>query len=234
MSLFFISDLFSQINYDRGIQNGLFVKKGTWMGGATFSYNEQTNRNYEFLVLDDVDASGYTFKVSPFVGYFIKDNIALGGRFVYSRSLTDLGNLSLNLGDDMNFDVSDAYYLEHMGVGSFFVRTYMSIGNSKVFGFFNEASIRYGYGQGKNHTGVGIDLTGTYQTIQSLQIGFSPGLTAFVTNFAAVEVSIGMMGWNAKWINQTTDQVETGYRRTTSASFKIDIFSLNIGMNFYF
>ena len=82
-------------------------------------------------------------------------------------------------------------------------------------------------------SGTGNDLTGTYQYIHNLQLGAAPGLSAFVTNNVAVEVSIGIVGLDFKWINQETNQVESGYRRKSSANFKIDIFSLNIGMCFY-
>ena len=38
---------------------------------------------------------------------------------------------------------------------------------------------------------------------------------------------------NFKWQNQKTNQVETGMRRTSSGNFKINLFSINIGMTFY-
>lgn len=37
-----------------------------------------------------------------------------------------------------------------------------------------------------------------------------------------------------KWTDQTTDQIDKGSRRSSSANFKIDLFSINLGMNFYF
>lgn len=74
-------------------------------------------------------------KVSPFFGYFIRDNVALGGRFSYNRTYTDLGNISLDLDDDINFDISDVNYLEHTFSATGFVRTYMPIGSSKIFWF---------------------------------------------------------------------------------------------------
>lgn len=238
--LFFIAGLFvpallfAQMKFDRGIQTGVFIPKGTWMAGTTFSYSEHEDDNFKFFILDDVKSLGYTFKISPFFGYFFRDNIAVGGRFTYNRSYTDLGNLSLSLDEDLSFEIKDALYLEHTFSGSLFLRTYMPIGNSKIFGLFNEARCTYGYGQGKNSTGTGNELSGTYQTINNLQIGFSPGLSAFVTNYAALEVSVGVLGFNAKWIDQITDQVHESSRRTSSAKFKIDLFSINIGMNLYF
>lgn len=223
--------------FDRGIQNQTFIPKGQWMLGSTFSYSEHEDNNFSFLgVLQDIESLGYSFKVSPFFGYFIKDNIAVGGRFAYKRSYTDLGNISLDLGDDMNFSLSDVKYLEHEISTTGFIRTYMPIGKSKVFGLFNEARITYGYSQGKNTSGVmnTEEYTGTYQTVNKLQIGMCPGLTAFITNFAAVEVSVDILGFDIKWIDQVTDQVETGSRRNSSANFKIDLFSINLGINFYF
>lgn len=220
--------------FDRGIQSHTFIPKGQWMIGTTFSYSEHEDNNYKFLVLENIESTGYTFKVSPFFGYFFRDNVAIGGRFAYNRSFTDLGNLSLDLDEDIDFDISNMKYLEHTFSATGFIRTYMPIGSSKVFGLFNEARVTYGYGQGKNSTGVDADYSGTYQTINSLQIGMTPGLTAFITNFAAVEVSVGVLGFDVKWVDQVTDQIETGSRRNSSANFKIDLFSINLGMNFYF
>lgn len=223
--------------FDRGIQNQTFIPKGQWMLGSTFSYSEHEDNNFSFLgVLQDIESLGYSFKVSPFFGYFIKDNVAVGGRFSYKRSYTDLGNLSLDLGEDLDFSLSDVKYLEHEFSTTGFVRTYLPIGRSKVFGLFNEARITYGYSQGKNTSGEmnTEDYTGTYQTVNKLQIGMCPGLTAFITNFAAVEVSVDVLGFDIKWIDQVTNQVETGSRRSSSANFKIDLFSINLGINCYF
>ena len=97
---------------------------------------------------------------------------------------------------------------------------------------FNEARITYGYGKEKNSTGVDKELDATYQTMQNLQIGFAPGMTAFITDWTAVEVSVGVMGFNFKWIAQKTNQVETGYRSVNSGNFKIEHLSINIGMTF--
>lgn len=223
--------------FDRGIQNHTFIPKGQWMVGTTFSYSEHEDNNFSFLgVLENIESIGYSFKVSPFFGYFIRDNVAVGGRFAYNRSYTDLGNISLDLDEDMNFSIADMKYLEHEFSGTGFIRTYMPIGRSKVFGLFNEARLTYGYSQGKSSSGVmgTAEYTGTYQTVNKLQIGMCPGLTAFITNFAAVEVSVDVLGFDVKWTDQVTNQVETGSRRSSSANFKIDLFSINLGMNFYF
>jgi hypothetical protein len=186
-----------------------------------------------FLVLKDVEALGYRFKVSPYVGYFFKNNIAAGARFSYNRTYLDMDNFDLNLGEDFNISLNNLYYLEHKYEVSGFIRTYMPVGRSKIFGLFNEARVTYGYSSGKNSTGSGVEYDGTYQKAHNLQIGIAPGLTAFVTDWASVEVSFGVMGFNIKWQDQTTNQIETGSRQVSSGNFKFDLFSLNIGMSFY-
>ncbi|MBQ4161535.1 MAG: hypothetical protein IJD84_01385 [Parabacteroides sp.] len=218
---------------DREVQKAVFVPKGSWMVGGAISYSEHNEGNLNYLILKDVEGEGYNFSVSPYFGYFFRDNIAIGGRFAYKRDFLDLGNFDLNLGEDFNISLKDIYYLEHKYEASMFVRTYMPIGRSKIFGLFNEARLTYGYGTGKNSTGSGVTYDGTYQTVQNMQIGFAPGLTAFITNWSAVEVSVGVMGFDFKWLDQETNQVETGKQRISSGNFKINLFSINIGMTIY-
>ena len=218
---------------DREIMKMVFVPKGLWLAGGTISYSEHEEDNLNFLVLKDITGRGYTFGISPYVGYFFRDNMAAGLRFSYNRTYLDLGNLDLNLGEDFNISLDDLYYLEHKYQVGGFLRTYMAIGKSKIFGFFNEIRLNYGYASGKNSTGSGTTYDGTYERTHSLQIGFAPGLAAFVTDWSAVEVSMGVMGFNFDWVNQKSNQIETGYRRTSSGSFKINLLSINIGMTFY-
>lgn len=217
---------------DRDVQSQVFIPKGTWMAGGTVSYSEHDENNLNFLVIKDVEGKGYDFNVSPYAGYFFRDNIAAGFRFAYNRDYLDLGNLDMDL-SDLTLSFKDLYYLEHKYEASGFLRTYMPIGRSKVFGLFNEARLTYGYGRGKNSTGSGTDYDGSFQTVQNLQIGFAPGLTAFITDWSAVEVSVGVMGFNFKWIDQETNRVEEGSQRVSSGNFKINLFSINIGMTFY-
>ena len=217
---------------DREVQETVFIPKGTWMMGGSVSYSEHDEGNLNFLIMEDVEGKGYNFSVSPYVGYFFRNNIAAGFRFTYNRDYLDLGNMDINLGDiTISFD--DLYYLEHKYEASGFLRTYIPIGRSKIFGLFNEARITYGYGKGKNSTGSGTTYDGTFQTVQNLQIGFAPGLTAFITDWSAVEVSVGVMGFDFKWIDQQSNRVEEGSMRTSSGNFKINLFSINIGMTFY-
>lgn len=225
---------YAQKGFDREIKSSLFVPKGTWTGGISFSYLEMEGDNYQFLVLDNLEGDGYTFKVSPHFAYFFKDNVSIGLKGSYNRTYVNLETANIDLGDDLGLDLNDYYALSHGMSVSGCLRTYMGLGNSKVFGFFNELSLTYSYSQGKITSGKDKELTGTYQVVNGFQIGATPGLTAFVTNNLAVEVSVDVLGLNFQWIDQTTNQVESGSFRKSSANFKINIFSINLGVCTYF
>ena len=147
---------------DRGIHERVFIPKGQWMVGGTISYSEHDEDNLNFLVLKNVEGLGYDFKVSPYVGYFFRDNMSAGIRFAYNRTYLDLKSFELNLGEDFNISLDDLYYLEHRFETSGFLRTYMPVGRSKIFVMFNECRMNYGYARVKNSTGSCILFDGTF------------------------------------------------------------------------
>lgn len=218
---------------DRGIVNYLFVPKNSWMGGISVSYSNHFNTDYDFLIVKDWSGSGNTIKFSPFAGYFFKNNMAAGARFTYKRTTVNIDELSIDLGDELNFSIKDIAYIDQSYYGTAFIRTYVGLGEDRRFGLFNEASITLGGGRGKFITGKEIDLKGTYQTSKELQIGMSPGLSVFIANEVAVEASVGVLGFTFKKIDQTTNQIYNGSRRTSNANFKINLFSINLGITAY-
>ena len=218
---------------DREAMKSVFIPKGQWIVGGEISWNEWDNDNLNYLVLKNIEFEGHTFSAGPYFGYFVANNIALGGRFSYKRYFMNLGQFDLNLGEDLNISLDDLYYLEHNYMATGFMRSYMPIGRSNVFGFFAEVQLTYGYTEGKNTTGRGETLSGTYERIHNLQLGFCPGLTVFATDFMASEVSVNMGGYRIKWGEQETNRIEQGKVRTSGANFKLNLFSVKLGMTFY-
>jgi hypothetical protein len=221
--------------FDRGIEvnSTVFVPKGQWIVGGNISYSTHDNENYKFLVIENINSTGYNFKVSPMFAYAIKDNMALGLRGGYNRQLLKVNNADLNLGEDMNLGVSDYYSLKHTSTGSLIYRNYITLGKSKRFALFNEMQLTYGYGQAKLVDSSGAAVTGTYETTHDIAIGCSPGLVAFINNSTAVEVNVGVLGFNYSQTKQVTDQVYVGYRKASQMNFKINIFSIALGIAFY-
>lgn len=218
---------------DRALLKAVFVPKKQWLLGGTINYQEWDTDNINLLVLKDIDIEGHNFTASPYFGYFVANNIAIGGRYSYSRHYFYLGNFDLNLGEDFNISLQDLYYLEHTHEGTVFLRTYMPLGRSKMFGFFNDVQLTYAHTVGKNSTGSGADYDGSYGKTHALKLSFCPGMTAFVTDFMAAEASIGIMGFKYKWQEQQTNRVETGKSRSAGANFRFNLLSINLGITFY-
>lgn len=217
----------------RNIKLGTFIPKGQWIAGSSISYSEHNEKNYQFLVVDGFNSDGYTFKVSPLVCYAFKDNVAAGGRFSYGRSMMKLNDLSIDLGDDNQFEVNDLYQLKHSYSAMAVLRNYITLGDSKRFALFSETQLGIGGSQSKVVTKGGDSVTGTYSKTTEFNIGVAPGIVAFINNYTAVEVSIGVLGLDFSKVRQTTDQVYAGERSSSSANFKINLFSIGLGIAFY-
>ncbi len=212
----------------------LFVPKGQWVFGGTASYSTHTNDNYRFLIVEDINSTGYTVRVSPMVAYALHDNMALGARFTYSRSLLKLDKAHLEFGSEDNtteLSAKDFYTLKHNYTASFIWRQYIPLGRSKRFALFNETSLSFGGIQSKFANDSPVK--GTYQTGYEVGIGISPGIVAFATNNMAVEVNVGVMGINYSHINQVHNQVRDGDIKSSMMNFKVNIFSIGLGMAFY-
>lgn len=229
---------------DRSELKATFIPKGTWMAGLAANYHEWDNENLNFLVLKNLDLKAHMLSVSPATGYFVSDNLAIGLRYNYSRQFFDLGSLELSLGEDLNINLKDLYYIEHKHEAAVFMRYYMPLFGSKIIGGFAEARLSYANANGKNTTGVRDEandintLDGSYSTTHGLTLGVSPGLSVFVTDFLAVESSIGIMGVNYQWTNYKNlhpgaTEYEQGKSNHGGANFKFNIFSVNIGLTFY-
>lgn len=217
----------------RGLKQHTFVPKGQWIVGGTISYSQQSERNYQFLVVEGIDGVGYSFNASPMFSYMIADNMGLGGRFSYGRSLVRINSADINLSPDLNLSVSDIYNLSHTYTGMVVLRNYISIGNNMRFGLFNETQLHIGGGQSKLVSGSGDNITGSYETSFSVGLNLAPGITAFFNDFVAVEVNVGLLGFKYTSTHQITDQVYEGKTHTTTANFQINLFSIGLGVAFY-
>lgn len=219
--------------FSRDITKATFVPKGQWITGVSVSYSQSHQDNYTFFVLEHLNGDTYTFKVSPMLFYSFKDNLAAGGRFAYQRSRTQIDSGYLNLGEDTNYDIDHLYRIAHnFYVGAGF-RNYLPLGNTLRFGFFNEVQLQLGGGQSKIENGSGEDLTGTYETNFNLSLGLQPGLVVFLNNYSAIEVSVGVLGFEYTHTHATTDQIYESTRNTKSANFRINLFSIQFGAAFY-
>lgn len=223
----------AQESFERDIESVVFVPKGQWITGLSINYSQTNQNKYQFLILEGVSGDTYNFKVSPMLLYAIKDDMAIGGRFSYSRALTKLESADIVLDSETGYNVDHLYRLSHNYSFSGLYRNYFSIGHSKRFGFYSELQLTMGGGQSKLTQGVGNDLTGAYERNFALDIGLVPGITVFLNNYSAVEVSIGVLGFSYTDTKTVTDQIYVARRNSKSANFRINLFSISFGASFY-
>ena len=241
--------------FDRGIDRATscFIPKGYVGTGISFSYKNYDignqggpGFNMLFSMLQGVKANMQTWSVAPFASYFVRDNLSLGLRFDYSRSGFGLGNLNLSVSDGLNLSVKDFNYLKQSYLGAFTTRYYMSLAHSKRFGIFMELRAVGGYGQsetykwseilepGTNNPTGEFEKHGTYQDIYNFELSLVPGLAIFITNNAALEVQVGVLGMDYEKVVQTTNQVNTSSMENSGINFQINLLSISFGISYYF
>lgn len=219
--------------FERDIESNVFVPRGQWITGLSFSYTQSTQNNYQFLIIEGISADTYTLKVTPMLAYAFQNDMAVGVKFSYTRSLAKLSSLDLVLDSETSMNLDHVYSLSHNYYGTAIFRNYFSLGNSRRFGFFNEIQLELGGGQSKLTNGVGDNLTGTYERNFSVDIGIVPGLMVFLSNWSAMEVNVGVLGFSYRTTHLITDQIYHAHRHAKSANFKINLFSITFGTTFY-
>ena len=223
----------AQDDFKREIESVVFVPKGQFVAGISVSYDQSNQNKYQFLVFEGISGDTYSFKVSPMVCYIVKDDLGVGGKFAYSRSLTKLESADIVLGADNEFNVENLYQLSHNYSAMAIMRNYFSIGRSKRFGFFNEVQLQLGGGQSKLMKGKHEELTGSYERNFSLNVGIAPGLCVFLNNYSALEVNVGVLGFKYTDTKQVSDRIYVSKRNSKSANFRINLFSISFGVAFY-
>lgn len=219
--------------FDRDIETTVFIPKGMWLFGVSFSYSQSNQNKYQFLVFEDISADTYSFKVSPMVAYAFKNDMAAGLKFSYTRALTKLENTDLVIDSESDMNVDHVYSLSHNYYATALFRNYFSLGTSQRFGFFNEVQLELGGGQSKLTKGVGNSLTGTYERNFSLDIGLVPGIIMFLSNYSAIEVNVGVLGFSYRNTKSITDRIYHSRRNSASANFRINLLSITFGTTFY-
>ena len=90
-----------------------------------------------------------------------------------------------------------------------------------------------GGGQSKLMTGTGESLSGSYSTNFNMNVGLAPGLVCFLNNYSALEVNIGVLGFNYSKTLTKRDQIYESNYDMKSANFKINLFSITFGVAWY-
>lgn len=219
--------------FDRDIESNVFIPKGQWLTGLSFSYTQSNQNDYQFLIFQGITADTYTFKISPMIGYAFRNDMVGGLKFSYTRTLAKLANTDIVLDSETDYNLDHFYSLAHNYYATALFRNYFSIGSSKRFGFFSEIQLELGGGQSKFTRGVGEDLSGAYERNFSLDVGLVPGMVVFLSNWSAMEVNVGVLGFSYRTTHTINDRIYHSRRHSKSANFRINLFSITFGTTFY-
>ena len=201
----------SRKKYKRGLKNYLLIPQKQWIAGLTLSHGEFDSKDNNLLI-------------------FIKDNECIGIKLGYSHLSANLDNLDIDIDDDMQFNLGDIRYLGETFSAALFHRAYIGIDKNKRFGFFNETELAFSSGSNRFVRGSDESLKNTKTTTSEIKLGLNPGFCVFIMNNISTSVSFGVAGLRYGTIKQTTNNEETGSRRSSGADFKINLFNINIGM----
>ena len=138
-------------------------------------------------------------------------------------------------GDTYSFKVSPMvmYTFNHNFSAMAAFRYYLSLGAGTRFGMFAEMQAEFGGGESKIEKGSGVDFTGTFEKSWNINVGMAPGLVMFLNNYSAIEVNVGVLGFNYSHARSTTDRIYVADRKFKMANFRINLFSITFGCTFY-
>lgn len=217
--------------YDRGLYNFLFIPKGQWAFGLSASYGEFDTDNVQILsLMKDLTFKGKLYSLKPEVNYFIRNNQSIGFKFNYTRGEADLHSAVIDFDEDINFSLKDvSYYSQSYGISCFY-RNYVGLSMMKRFAIFNEVALNFASGSSRFIRLYNDEPRDTRTNSTNVALQFSPGVTVFIMDNVAFNVSFGVFGIHMTHEKQQTNGIEEGERTTSGANFKFNLFNISFGI----
>lgn len=223
-------------HYDRGydaIPSVPFVSEGAWMLGGSANYSQHVNNDYNFLLLNDINSTGFDISLNPKFLYMIKDNMGVGLDFSYDRDMLDVLSADMSMAN-ISMGASYCYQINHKFSAHGVCRAYIPLAGSKRIAMFADLCLGGSFKQGKSFNESGEYADGSYTTAVALEIAVDPGIVAFLTDRFALEMNLGIFGVRYSWSNQVHNQVDHGYNDFVAAGFMVNLLSLGVGLSYYF
>ena len=174
-----------------------------------------------------------TGRISPQIGYFLADNLAIGLNLSYvAEKSTDEGEVIFN-GNTLK--LTDTQTNSTMAFGPF-VRYYKPVGERAAF--FGQAVVGFGTKKYESER-ERLNPQGTVETTSSdikfsqLGAGISPGFTFFPTDNFGLEVMLGGLGWNRTQKKDLKDNEKKEDFTSSDFDFSLGLQGLSIGATWY-
>lgn len=206
------------------------TEKGKMFIGGQVGLTGNTMSIMDSLSLGDHNKAEFT--ISPNIGYFIKDNFAIGGTVTFgTNNITD--------SNETFYSTSKFKYTNNTnsiiyGIGGF-ARKYINI--TDKFKFYVNYGINYQYETQKStYSSNNPDYTNlAIQKIEVSSISFAvtPGLVYFITPKIGIQTTFGNLNYSFSSYKNTSLNYEN-YNNSTNYGLNLNFSSLSIGLNYYF
>ena len=228
-----------QINrVNREIDRNVFAYKGEWMFGVSASYGTLSSDDSTIaLVVDNLNLGGSIISVKPYLGYFYRNNLSIGARFGYTRTMGHFDNANLNLGNFINgieFNTNGIAvdYLSNAYSFALFHRAYVPLDRRGRFGVFGELELEGSYGRSDFGFMYNDEWNRSISDNYKVSFNFNPGVAAYVFPNVCATVSFGLGGLQYNHIKQFDAEMNPtgGTRDFSKLRFRLNITEINIGV----
>lgn len=222
---------------DRDTRKHSFAYKGEVMIGATVSYGTLSSDNTDlYLLLDNLKLNGSVVTVNPYIGYFVANNQAIGLRFGYTHMYGRMGNITLDLGEqnDVQMSLGGMDYTNNNYSFGIYHRSYAPLDAKGRFGLFSELELMAVTGsQSFGYTSDG-ERKESNSDIFRIKLNFNPGLAVYIFPNVCGTISFGLGGIQYNRISQSDETgAFTGLRQTSKMQFKLNLTDIRIGMTIH-
>lgn len=202
------------------------LNKGRMYTGLTFSVasRQMTNDNQLIRVVTEGHTSSYTINQNS--GYFIKKDFSLGLILGFTQSLQDLQYIA----DGVN------YHEQKESIGWSVapnMRNYLSLGNER-FRLFNQTALSVAKSNGLRRLKYESTQERFRTEVWEFGLGFTPGMSAFISDGLAVEVGANVLGLTSRIDRTYPNDDEVQEVVTNNVDFRISVLSLYFGLTFYY
>ena len=228
-----------QINrVNREIDRNIFAYKGEWACGVTASYSTLSTEDSDIaMIVSDINLGGSIVSVKPYLGYFYRNNLAIGLRFGYTKTAANFDGANINLG---NFINGIEFSTEGIGLGylsnaysfALFHRAYVPLDKRGRFGVFGELELEGSYGRSNFGFMYSNEWHRSISDTYKVAFNFNPGVAAYVFPNVCATVSFGLGGLRYNHIKQFDAQMNPtgGTRNFSKLAFRLNITEINIGV----
>ena len=228
-----------QINrVNRDIDRNVFAYKGEWLCGISASYGTLSTDDATFaLVVDNLNLGGSIISVKPYMGYFYRNNLAIGARFGYTRTMGHFDTANLDLGNFINgieFSTEGIAvdYLSNAYSFAIFHRAYVPLDRRGRFGVFGELELEGSYGRSNFGFMYNDEWNRSISDTYKVRFNFNPGVAAYVFPNVCATVSFGLGGLQYNHVKQFDGAMNPtgGTRDFSKLRFRLNITEINIGV----